>query len=76
MYLCDPIFNVINFSVFDHTSCGKHGVLLYGIEEADSINVYEVASDGDLPVLICWNLTSGMSVFCISTCDLDIMIKL
>ena len=24
----------------------------------------------------CWNMTSGMSVFCISTCDSDFMIKL
>ena len=26
MYLCDSICNVLNFSVFDHTSSGKHDV--------------------------------------------------
>ena len=26
MYLCDPICNVLNFSVFYHTSCGKQDV--------------------------------------------------
>ena len=42
MYLCDPICNVINFSVFYHTSRVKHYVPLYGVEEADSIDAYEV----------------------------------
>ena len=52
MYLCDLICNVLNFSVFDHTSCGKHDVPLYGVEEADSIDVHEFTSYGDLLVLI------------------------
>ena len=52
MYLCDPICNVLNFSVFDYTSCGKHDVPLYGVEEIDSIDFHECTSDGDLHVLI------------------------
>ena len=52
MYLCDPICNVLNFSDFDHTSCSKHDVPLYGVEETDSIDVHEVTSYGDLLVLI------------------------
>ena len=52
MYLCDPICNVLNFSVFDHTSCVKHDVMLYGVEESDSIDVHEVKVDGDILVLV------------------------
>ena len=52
MYLHDTIFNVLNFSVFDHTSSGKHDVPLYGVEEADSIDVHEVTTNYDLLVLI------------------------
>ena len=52
MYLHDTIFNVLNFSGFDHTSSGKHDVPLYGVEEADSIDVHEFTSYGDLLVLI------------------------
>ena len=52
MYLCDSICNVLNFSVFDHNSCGKHDVPGYGVEEANSIDVHDVTSDGDLLVLI------------------------
>ena len=52
MYLCDPICNALNFSVFDHTFCGKHDVPLYGVQEADYIDVNQVTADGDLLVLI------------------------
>ena len=52
MYLCDSICNVLNFSVFDHTSSGKHDVPWYGDEETDTIDVHEVTADGDLFVLI------------------------
>ena len=52
MYLCDPICNVLNFSFFDNISCGKHDVPLYGVEEANSIDVHEVIADGDLLVII------------------------
>ena len=52
MYLCDSICNVLNFSVFDHTYSGKHDVPWYGVEETDSIDVYEVTEYGDLFVLI------------------------
>ena len=52
MYLCDSICNVVNFSVFDHTLCGKHDVPWYGVEETDFIDVNEVIVDGDLFVLI------------------------
>ena len=52
MYLYDPICNVLNFSVFYHTSCGNHDVPLYGVEDADSIDVHEFTSYGDLLVLI------------------------
>ena len=40
------------FSVFDHTSSGKHDVPLYGDEETDIIDLHEVTEDGDLFVLI------------------------
>ena len=52
MYLCGSIYNVRKFSGFDHTSSGKHDVPWYGVEEADSIDVHEVTSDGDLFVLV------------------------
>ena len=52
MNLCDSICNVLNFSVFDHTSSGKHDVPLYGVEEADSIDVHEVTEYGEFFVLI------------------------
>ena len=52
MYLHDPICNGLNFSVFDHTSCGKHNMPLYGVDEANSIDVHEVTANGDLLVLI------------------------
>ena len=52
MYLYDPICNVLNFSVFDHTSCGKHYMLCYGVEETDSIDGHDITEDGDLLVLI------------------------
>ena len=52
MYLCDFICNVLKFSVFYHTSNGKHDVPWYGDEETDTIDVHEVTSDGDLFVLI------------------------
>ena len=52
MCLCDSICNVLNFSVFGHTSSGKHDVSYYGVEEADSIDVHEVTAHGDLFVLI------------------------
>ena len=52
MYLCDPICNILKFSVFGHTSCGKHDVLWYGVEEANYVNLHEVTSDSDLIVLI------------------------
>ena len=52
MYLCDSICNVLNFSVFYHTSSGKHYVPCNGVEETDPIDVHEVTVDGDLFVLI------------------------
>ena len=52
MYLCDSIYNVLNFSVYDNTSSGKHDVPWYGVEETDSIDVHDVTADGDLFVLI------------------------
>ena len=52
MYLCDSIWNVLNVSVFDHTSSGKHDVPWYGDEETDPVDVHEVISDGELFVLI------------------------
>ena len=67
MYLCDSICNVLNFSVFDHTSSGKHDVPWYGDEETDSIDVNEVKVNGELFVLI----KDGLGIFVIlmgSTC--------
>ena len=52
MYLCDSICNVLNFSVFDHTSSGKYYVPWYGDEETNTIDVHEVTADGDLFALI------------------------
>ena len=52
MYLRDPICNVLNFSDFDHTSCGKHDVPCYGVEETNSIDMHEVTENGDILVLI------------------------
>ena len=52
MYLCDSICNVLNFSVFDHTSSGKHDVLRYGDEETDPIDVHELTADDDHFLLI------------------------
>ena len=52
MYLHDPICNVLNFPVFDHTSSGKHDLPLFGVEESNSIDVHEVTSNGDLLVLV------------------------
>ena len=52
MYLCDSICDVLNFSVFYHTSSGKHDVPSYGDEETNTIDVHEVTADGDLFVLI------------------------
>ena len=51
-YLYDVIWNILNFSVFDHTSCGKYDVPWYGVEEANSVDVNEVKADGDLLVFI------------------------
>ena len=52
MYLYGSIYNVLNFSVFDHTSSGKHDVPWYGVKETDSIDVHEVTAYVDLFVLI------------------------
>ena len=52
MYLNDSIYHVLNFSDFDHTSCEKHGVPWYGVEEDDSIDVHEVTAKCDLLILI------------------------
>ena len=52
MYLHETIWNVLNFSVFDHASYGKHDVPWYGDEEIDPIDVHEVTADVDLFVLI------------------------
>ena len=52
MYLRDPILNVLNFSVFGHTSCGKHDVPWYVVEETNSIYMHEVTANGDLIVPI------------------------
>ena len=43
---------MLSIVIFDHTSCGKHDVPLYGVEEADYIDVHEVTADGDLLVMI------------------------
>ena len=48
----DSIFNVLYFSVFNHTSCGKNNVSGYGVQETNSIDVHEVTADGELLVLI------------------------
>ena len=45
MYLRDIICNVLNFSVFDHTSCRKHDVLCFGVEGTNSIDVHEVTEN-------------------------------
>ena len=42
MHLFNEIFNDLYFSVFNHTSCGKHIVLGYGIQEANAVDVHEV----------------------------------
>ena len=54
MYTCDfetklvdlfnYIFNVLYFSGFNYTSCGKHNMLGYGVQEANTIDVHEVTS--------------------------------
>ena len=49
--LC-TIWNTLNFSVFDHTSCGKHDVTWYGVDESNTIDVHEVTAYGELFVLI------------------------
>ena len=51
MYLNYSICNVLSFMFLNHTSCGKRDVLLYGIEEADSIGLHEVTENCDLLVL-------------------------
>ena len=40
--LFNYIFNVIYFSIFNHTTCEKHIVLGYGVQEANTIDVHEV----------------------------------
>ena len=52
LYLPNPISNVFNVSVSSHTSCGKHYVLGYGVEEHDSIAIHEIAAFGELLVNI------------------------
>ena len=52
MYLCDSIYKMLNFSVFDHTSSGKHDVPLYVVEETNSIHVHEVTAYGNLFIII------------------------
>ena len=52
MYLHDPFWNVLNFSVFGHISCSKYDVPWYGIKKDDSIDVHEFTENGDLIVLI------------------------
>ena len=58
MYLCDPICNVLNFSVFGHTSCGKHDVLWCGVEETYSIDMPEVTENSDLLLLIKYSFSN------------------
>ena len=43
---------MLKLSVFYHTSSGKHDVPRYGVEESNSIDVYEVTAHDDLFVLI------------------------
>ena len=50
MGLFNSIINVIYFSIFNNTSCGKYNVLGYGIQEANTIDVHEVTSQGDFLV--------------------------
>ena len=52
MYLCDPICNILDFSVFDNIYCGKHDMPWYGVQETDLIDVNEITTNGDLLVLI------------------------
>ena len=52
MYQHDTICNVLHFSGFDHTSCGKHDVPGYGVEESNSIGVHEVTENCDIPIMI------------------------
>ena len=40
--LFNSIFNVIYFLILNHTSCGKHDVSGYGVQEANAGDVYEV----------------------------------
>ena len=42
MELFNYIFNVLYLSVFNHTSCGKHDVSVYGVQEANAVDVHEV----------------------------------
>ena len=48
VYLVDPfesIFNVLYFSIFNHTYCGKHNVLVYGIQESNAVDVHDMCSN-------------------------------
>ena len=67
MYLCDLTWNVLNFSVFYHTSCGKHDVPWYGVEETNYIYVHEVTANSDLIVLI-KNFLGTLVILTGSTC--------
>ena len=47
VYLVDlfnSIFNAIYLSIFNHTSCGKHNVLGYGVQEYNVVDVNEFTS--------------------------------
>ena len=52
MNLFNYIFNVLYFQIFNHTSCKKHNVLRYGVQEANTIDVHEVTSQGESLVFI------------------------
>ena len=38
------IFNVIHFSIFNYTYCGKNNVLGYGVQETNAVDVNDVTS--------------------------------
>ena len=42
--LFNSIFNVLYFLIFNHTSCGKHNVSGYGVQESNVIDVHEVTA--------------------------------
>ena len=50
--LFNSIFNIISISIFNNTFCGKHDVLVYGVKEANGVDVHDVTSQVDFILFV------------------------